>query len=248
MLGKLSSVSVIVERLKQEGVRNWTAGELVQAGKTRRWVVAWSWTGLRPASRPKGLGRRAVKATANITGNGPPAEESATLHGGLLPFPPTFVFELHEPTTTVDALGRNIDAQISQLSLHHWQWKVPSGIGLGIARDGDCWSRKARRRKERMDIDKKHESGDGGDDSAGKEPAFAFKIRIISGRDVQDSAEGEEEEEEASSISKKMKGPRGESSNPELTATVRISIRWLQGQDHVLFESFCGWLRRKLTL
>jgi 23S rRNA (adenine1618-N6)-methyltransferase len=25
-----------------------------------------------------------------------------------------------------------------------------------------------------------------------------------------------------------------------------VTVRWLQGNDHVLFESFCGWLKRKL--
>jgi hypothetical protein len=25
-----------------------------------------------------------------------------------------------------------------------------------------------------------------------------------------------------------------------------VKLRWLQGLDHVVFESFCGWLRRKV--
>jgi 23S rRNA (adenine1618-N6)-methyltransferase len=29
-------------------------------------------------------------------------------------------------------------------------------------------------------------------------------------------------------------------------AGVRVTIRWLKGQDTVLFESFCGMLKRKL--
>lgn len=48
MLGKLSSVSEIVEKLKSVGVDNWAVTEFVQGQKTRRWAVAWSWGPMRP--------------------------------------------------------------------------------------------------------------------------------------------------------------------------------------------------------
>jgi len=50
MLGKLSSVAVIVGRLKELGCQNWAIGCLVPGGKTRRWVVGWSWGDMRPAN------------------------------------------------------------------------------------------------------------------------------------------------------------------------------------------------------
>ena len=49
MLGKLSSVSVIVEKLIQHGNHNYAVTEFVQGSKTKRWAVAWSWGDLRPA-------------------------------------------------------------------------------------------------------------------------------------------------------------------------------------------------------
>lgn len=49
MLGKLSSVSVIIERLIDAGNRNYAVTEFVQGTKTRRWAVAWSWRDFRPA-------------------------------------------------------------------------------------------------------------------------------------------------------------------------------------------------------
>lgn len=49
MLGKLSSVSVIVEKLIQHGNHNYAVTEFVQGTKTRRWAVAWSWGDMRPA-------------------------------------------------------------------------------------------------------------------------------------------------------------------------------------------------------
>ena len=48
MLGKIASVSVVVEKLKGVGVSNWAVTEFVQGSKTRRWAVAWSWGHMRP--------------------------------------------------------------------------------------------------------------------------------------------------------------------------------------------------------
>jgi 23S rRNA (adenine1618-N6)-methyltransferase len=50
MLGKLSSVSVVTKQLKHLGCMNWAVGCLLTGGKTRRWVVGWSWGDIRPAS------------------------------------------------------------------------------------------------------------------------------------------------------------------------------------------------------
>lgn len=49
MLGKFSSVPVLVENLKKAGVNNYAVTEFVQGSKTRRWGVAWSSGNLRPS-------------------------------------------------------------------------------------------------------------------------------------------------------------------------------------------------------
>ncbi len=49
MLGKYSSVEVVVENLRAAGVVNWAVKDLVQGNKTRRWAVAWSWGNMRPS-------------------------------------------------------------------------------------------------------------------------------------------------------------------------------------------------------
>ena len=48
MLGKLSSVSEVIEQLNKRGVENWAVTEFVQGTRTRRWGVAWSWGDMRP--------------------------------------------------------------------------------------------------------------------------------------------------------------------------------------------------------
>ena len=49
MLGKYSSVEIIIENLKAVGVHNWAVKDLIQGNKTRRWSVAWSWGSLKPS-------------------------------------------------------------------------------------------------------------------------------------------------------------------------------------------------------
>jgi 23S rRNA (adenine1618-N6)-methyltransferase len=48
MLGKLSSVATLVQKLRDKGVGNYAVTEFVQGSKTRRWGIAWSFEDLRP--------------------------------------------------------------------------------------------------------------------------------------------------------------------------------------------------------
>lgn len=49
MLGKLSSVSVLVETLIKHNNQNFAVTEFEQGSKTKRWAVAWSWGDRRPS-------------------------------------------------------------------------------------------------------------------------------------------------------------------------------------------------------
>jgi 23S rRNA (adenine1618-N6)-methyltransferase len=49
MLGKLSSVTTLAERLTEHNNKNYAVTEFVQGNKTKRWAVAWSWGDRRPA-------------------------------------------------------------------------------------------------------------------------------------------------------------------------------------------------------
>lgn len=50
MLGKYSSVEIVVGNLRGAGVDNWAVKDLVQGSKTKRWAVAWSWGAMRPSN------------------------------------------------------------------------------------------------------------------------------------------------------------------------------------------------------
>lgn len=281
MCGKLSSVGIVVARLKDAGCVNWAVTEFVQGAKTRRWGVAWSWGGWRPAVRvARGINGRALRGTtATIATRADAAkhsqkyreqeEEPDRLDGGFLPFPSEFSFEIafpsgpkhlhgevvaEEAAAAEEAVARKLNSELHNLDRLQWQWKPSLGIGLGIAADGDCWSRKARRRKEQQSRSKPQkkdedammrEGGGSGseedtedDDEEGKEPELVFKIQI----QRLHTAKTEEEEEEDGWIRERTPGDE----DGEVTAKVRVTIRWLRGYDHVLFESFAGWLKRKI--
>jgi len=50
MLGKLSSVHQVIDRLKEIGVTNWAVTLLRAGNKTRRWAVGWSFGDRRPSN------------------------------------------------------------------------------------------------------------------------------------------------------------------------------------------------------
>jgi 23S rRNA (adenine1618-N6)-methyltransferase len=49
MVGKLSSLNPLIERLKKHGISNYAVTEFIQGTKTRRWALGWSFGTLRPA-------------------------------------------------------------------------------------------------------------------------------------------------------------------------------------------------------
>jgi len=209
MLGKYSSVEIIVERLRVVGIENWAVNDLVQGNKTRRWAVAWSWGTMRPKqvchtlklhfNRANEVGKEVARGTSTLLKHLLPFPSEATLsvpHG-----------DMKSCTTTLNHTLRALDLK--------WQYKPALATGIGFAKR-NVWSRAARRKMGKSptgpghpDSSEIHED----DTTDGDEPALGFKVDL----------------------------------NGSVVGHIEVAVRWLQGRDSVLFESFCGMLKRQLT-
>lgn len=189
MLGKLPSLQVIVQRLKDKGITNFAVTCLQAGHKTKRWAVAWSFHNARPRN-------------------------DVARHGELvlavLPLPTAKT--IAAPMMTAEWAGRKVNATLKELDVQ-WRWDPKIFTGVMIAQE-NVWSRAARRKKQfgapRCE--------------AGKQESESM-----------DTSDGEEQEPEPALVTKV------ECKKEE------VEVRWMHGADHVLFESFCGMLKRALA-
>ncbi|KAG9230666.1 hypothetical protein BJ875DRAFT_384648 [Amylocarpus encephaloides] len=135
MLGILSSVTVLVERLKKEGIGNFAVTEFVQ-GKTRRWGIAWSFGDLRP--------RMGV------------ARGSGSVGKGCLPFPSEYAIVVSGGNAS--RAGQCVNDIISKLRLK-WLWKFSIHTGIGFTQKA-VWSRAARRHSVQNAVDGSEDDDD----------------------------------------------------------------------------------------
>lgn len=240
MLGKLSSAYTLVTRLKEGGISNWAVSSLRKNGKTKRWVVGWSFGDRRP--------RWDVCCDGDI-----PA--------ALLP--QTTVMSVRTSPLMGKEVEDTLNASLDALDLD-WTWNGETRTGVGSAR-GNVWSRSARRKRKRDEVehsptDKPTNSENRKVDSdtvqsgsdkkmvdtskeKGEEIALAFKISFSSGSTSSVMALPE------TSAPTGTKVTNDDSvTNNETVEAGDMQIRWLQGHDWGLFESFSGMLRRAITV
>ncbi|KAI1822288.1 hypothetical protein F4861DRAFT_409491 [Xylaria intraflava] len=195
MLGKQSSLEVLVDVLKKHEINNFAVTTFIQGSKTRRWAIGWSFLTRRPSlSASRGCGSFAAKR--------------------ILP-PATAVTICWSPPISMDtisSLKRILRDTIESISLHSWSWDEQRLRGVGFS-DGNVWSRAYRRRVD--------------ENGATKQEA------AIPPLDITTCAFG-------FSISIQLEDP----DRPRDRAA--IVIRWLQGGNYSLFESFTGVIRRCL--
>ena len=208
MLGKLSSVGTVVEKLKNIGLENFAVKEFVQGGKTRRWGIAWSWDDMRPTQVSQYFINTLSKICRIVDGlSQNVARGISSLPKHLMPFPSDFIFAL--PKSTLENAPRRLNAILEPLDLQ-WKYRPSLSTGVGFA-SANVWSRAARRQRQKggtADDDSKDET------DGEREPALGFKVQLRLGREKQG---------------------------------VEVSVRWLKGRDSVLYESFCGMLKRQLS-
>lgn len=156
MFGLVSSLEVLVEKLREKGIDNYAVTEFVQGKKTRRWAIAWSFGSMRPSQEAA----RGMKATPwrKVL---PPIVEVE-----ILTFPIS------------KGIGKRADALldlIGPLELISWEWDRERLRGMGRARE-NVWSRAWRRKRKR------EESEGGPAPSAISESetcTFGFSISVV---------------------------------------------------------------------
>ncbi|KAL7629784.1 hypothetical protein AAE478_001307 [Parahypoxylon ruwenzoriense] len=139
MLGKLSSLEVLLGALKDHGVTNYAVATFVQGNKTRRWAVGWSFGNRRPS-------------LSASRGSDPSVGKN------LLP-PPTEATVATWPISSIglQQLGQAIRDAMQALDLLSWAWNGPSSQGVGFV-NNNVWGRAYRRKKAR-DISSTHLTG-----------------------------------------------------------------------------------------
>lgn len=247
MLGKLSSVGEVVEQLRKKGCVNHVVAEFVQGQKTRRWCVAWSWMGFRPSNAvARGVGsgveRRLLPASTEVE-----LPDAMTVDG----------------SGDADAVAQRVSDEIDELDLM-WRFDSRNRVGLLVSRRGDVWSRKARRKNHKnerrtgpLSARKKNKAKDKDDeDEEMKDPD-----QPAAAEDDEDSSEDYDSEDDPeaepgfvariSILSPTTPTPNSSSiaddGSPHRSGAT-VHIRHLQGTDVVVFESFAGWLKRKVCM
>ena len=135
----------------------------------------------------------------------------------LLPFPSESSFSI--PKSTIDTVAGRVNEIVQSLDVQ-WKYRTQISTGIGFAKE-NVWSRSARRRKQQQ-----------GTAPSSMQPRSEDKM---------DESTDEDDEAELN-FGFKLEIRQGQ----EVDST-EVRCRWLKGVDHVLFESFCGMLKRQLT-
>ncbi|KAL2133525.1 hypothetical protein VTI74DRAFT_2211 [Chaetomium olivicolor] len=129
MLGKLSSLDVLVEQLREHGIDNYAVTEFVQGNKTRRWALGWSFGPMRPA---EGVARGM----------------KAGVWKKILPLSVETELLRIPAQKPVDPVITRIQEVLGGLQLISWAWKAEAARGVGRTKE-NVWSRAWRRKKMR---------------------------------------------------------------------------------------------------
>lgn len=135
MLGKLSSLNVLVGQLCAHGIDNYAVAAFVHGTKTRRWALGWSYGVRRP--------------TVEAARGGSDASGLESYRHLLPPITEVDVLSVkREDKVDSTTLGTAIDELMRGLALAAWDWDDKTLKGTGRARE-NVWGRAWRRKKQR---------------------------------------------------------------------------------------------------
>lgn len=129
MFGFMSSVTALVQRLRENEIDNFAVTEFVQGKKTKRWAVAWSFRPMRPTLA---IARGAT--TSSLKGGLPAITELQAID-----------FPLFDGITE---FSTSIQDAIGSLDAVHWEWDKQRLEGI-LKTEEKTWTRAWRRQKQR---------------------------------------------------------------------------------------------------
>ncbi|MCJ1259939.1 hypothetical protein MMC24_007778 [Lignoscripta atroalba] len=141
----------------------------------------------------------------------------STLPKHLLPFPSEYTFSI--PNATVDNVASLVNTTLQDLNLR-WQYRPSISTGIGFAKE-NVWSRSARRNRQKKEL------------VAHRQPSHHADA-------MAEDSEDDDESDSALGFKVQMRWQGNEGADG-----VEVMLRWVKGQDSVLFESFCGMLKRQ---
>ncbi|KAI5281178.1 hypothetical protein KEM54_003384 [Ascosphaera aggregata] len=223
---------------------------------TKRWGVAWSWMTLRP-----GMETARNNITAKIPKHFLPFPSEYALSYNTFPFSRNADPVEHRPDkkrveydddiasapsrrTTLSPLQRifaGLQAAMEPLQMH-WRWNLASTSACGVGwSNGDVWSRKARRAKTKQPIS----SGGDGKGLTPQDAGFGVRIEgLIVSDEIKENYETTDTLDASAAGKKRIL--QGVDYELHSVGKIEIKVRWLKGADGVLFESFCGMMKRKI--
>ncbi|KAF8331913.1 uncharacterized protein EI90DRAFT_2919117 [Cantharellus anzutake] len=142
LLGKLSSVNAVVERLREKKIDNYAIREIVQ-GQTRRWAVAWSFMGVRLSDSIAHASSPSLKALLPLPTTLKQPLKNVYSAANLADALHTVLGAIDTVTYTMECEGSKRGTSAGPLnadSEHTYAMHVSYGV--------NTWSRAARRRKK----------------------------------------------------------------------------------------------------
>ncbi|EPE10930.1 hypothetical protein F503_06025 [Ophiostoma piceae UAMH 11346] len=224
MVGKLSSLVTLVERLRspEVGVDNYAVAAFVTGSKTRRWALGWSYGARRPTvDVARGfLGAESTLSTGFDSCRHilPPITE---VDVWSIPAAASLGSRGGSSRPSVSGISETVDTALQGLELLSWEWDARTLQGAGRARE-NVWGRAWRRKKMReaaaaaaaagtSPLDIRSTVSTAATSAADTECAFGFEVKVRVG-----------------------------------VAETTVGCRWLEGHSEVIYQSFCGFLKTKL--
>ncbi|KAK8128930.1 23S rRNA (adenine(1618)-N(6))-methyltransferase [Apiospora sp. TS-2023a] len=224
MVGKQSSLGVVVDRLRSQGIDNYAVAQFVQGHKTRRWAVGWSFGARRPAGRAcrggglvggtltDGNGKSLLPQVTEMT----VASRTVRSPAAASQLENTFWTQLEDVTDGLDLVAWSLDEERLR--------------GVGFT-DGNVWGRAYRRQKRRATAPMDNGEEGRGDEEGKKKEEEQEKEKGQGGTAIVDRNKTKKEPAECPfgfSVSIQTNSNLNTEGVPvhEVTAVVR----WLQGE------------------